>query len=129
MSERMSMAVLKQQNKKKTGQPKRIAIYVIYDKDGILDNYRVYYLKELRKVTDTIVAIVSGTLTPESRDQLETLVDDICVRENTGLLAGSWIDGIKHIGWNELDNYDELLMLNDSFFGPFFSLSQMFDTM
>lgn len=80
MSERMSMAVLKQQNKKKTGQPKRIAIYVIYDKDGILDNYRVYYLKELRKVTDTIVAIVSGTLTPESRDQLETLVDDICVQ-------------------------------------------------
>ena len=129
MSERMSTAVLKQQNKKKAGQPKRIAIYVIYDKDGILDNYRVYYLKELRKVTDTIVAIVSGTLTPESRDQLETLVDDICVRENKGLLAGSWIDGIKHIGWNELDNYDELLMLNDSFFGPFFPLSEMFDTM
>ena len=46
---------------------KRIAIYVIYDRDGILDGFRKYYLEELRKVTDYIVAVVSGTITPESR--------------------------------------------------------------
>ena len=106
---------------------KRIAIYVIYDKDGILDGYRKYYLQELRKVTDYIVAVVSGTLTPESRDELEKLTDDFYVRENVGLLAGSWIDGIAHIGWDTLYEYDELLMLNDSFFGPFFPLEEMFE--
>lgn len=110
-------------------KPKRIAMYVIYDKDGILDGYRKYYLKELRKVTDKIVAVVSGTLTPESRDELEKLVEDVLVRENVGLLAGSWIDGIKYIGWNELYKYDELLMLNDSFFGPFYPLEIMFEKM
>lgn len=109
------------------GQPKRIAMYVIYDKDGILDNYRKYYLKELRKVCDTIVGVVSGTLTPESREELEELTDDFFVRENKGLLAGSWVDGIKHIGWDTLAGYDELLMLNDSFFGPFYPLSEMMD--
>lgn len=108
---------------------KRIAMYVIYDKDGILDSFRKYYLEELRKVTDYIVAVVSGTLTPESRDELEELVDEIYVRENKGLLAGSWVDGIQHIGWDELYQYDELLMLNDSFFGPFYPLSEMFDAM
>lgn len=108
---------------------KRIAMYVIYDQDGILDGYRKYYLQELRKVTDTIVAVVSGTLTPESRIELEALADDILVRENKGLLAGSWIDGIQHIGWDKLYQYDELLMLNDSFFGPFYPLDEMFEAM
>ncbi len=109
------------------GHPRRIAMYVIYDKDGILDGYRKYYLQELRKVCDTIVGVVSGTLTPESRAELEELTDDFYVRENKGLLAGSWIDGIAHIGWDTLDQYDELLMLNDSFFGPFFPLRDLMD--
>lgn len=108
---------------------KRIAIYVIYDKDGILDGYRKYYLQELRKVTDCIVAVVNGTLTPESRHELEELADDLFVRENTGLLAYGWIEGIKHIGWDTLYKFDELLMLNDSFFGPFFPLKEMFEAM
>lgn len=106
---------------------KRIAMYVIYDKDGILDGYREYYLKELRKVCDCIVGVVSGTLTPESRRKLEKLTDDFFVRENVGLLTYSWIDGIEHIGWDKLYQYDELLMLNDSFFGPFYPLQDMMD--
>lgn len=108
---------------------KRIAIYVIYDRDGILDGYRKYYLQELRKVTDHIVVVVSGILTLDSRKDLEKLADDFFVRENKGLLTYAWIDGINHIGWDKLYEYDELLMLNDSFFGPFFPLSDMFDDM
>ena len=108
-------------------QPKRIAIYVIYDQDGILDGFRRYYLQELRKVVDNIVVVVSGTLTPESREELKELADDFYVRENKGLLAGSWVDGIAHIGWDRLEEYDELLMLNDSFFGPFYPLGELMD--
>lgn len=115
------------ENAKKS--PKRIALYVIYDKDGILDGFRKYYLQELRKVTDHIIAVVCGTLTPESRDELEKIVDEVFVRENKGLLAYAWIEGIEFIGWDKLAEYDELLMLNDSFFGPFYPLKDMFDAM
>lgn len=108
-------------------KPKRIAMYVIYDKDGILDGFRKYYLQELRKVTDHIVAIVCGSITPESRKELEELSDEIFVRRNFGLLAYAWIEGIEFIGWDTLSEYDELLMLNDSFFGPFYPLQDMFD--
>lgn len=107
--------------------PKRAAVYVIFDKDGKLDNFRKYYLKELRKVVDHILVVVQGTLTPESRRELEKLSDNFFVRENTGLLTYPWIEGIKHIGWDKLENYDELLMLNDSFFGPFYPLKDMMD--
>lgn len=108
---------------------KRIAIYVIYDKDGILDSYREFFLKKLRPFVDTIVAVVSGTLSDDSLKILRTLVDDYFLRDNKGLLAGSWIDGIAHIGWNKLSHYDELLMLNDSFFGPFYPLDDFFEKM
>ncbi|WP_443873393.1 rhamnan synthesis F family protein [Megasphaera sp.] len=108
---------------------KRIALYVIYDPDGKLDGYRKYYLQELRSVVDYIVVIISGIITPESREELEIYSDEILVRENKGLLAGSWIDGIKFIGWDCLSRYDELLMLNDSFFGPFYPLKDMFEKM
>lgn len=110
-------------------RPKRIAIYVIFDKDGILDGYRAYFLRELKKVTDEIIAVVNGTLTADSRNELEDLVDEIFVRENKGLLAYGWIEGIAHIGWDKLEKYDELLMLNDSFFGPFYPLEEMFSAM
>lgn len=109
--------------------PKRIAIYVIYDKDGKLDGFRKYYLSELNKVVDYVLAVICGTLTPESRDELEEIVNEIYVRENKGLLAGAWVDGIAHIGWDALDKYDELFMLNDSFFGPFYPLQDMMDAM
>lgn len=61
---------MKQRMINENNKIKRIAMYVIYDQDGILDGYRKYYLQELRKFTDTIVAVVSGTLTPESRIEL-----------------------------------------------------------
>lgn len=112
---------------KERSTPRRIAMYVIYDKDGILDGFRKYYLQELRKVTDHIVAIVCGSITPDSRRELEKLSDEILVRENKGLLAYAWIEGIEFIGWDTLAEYDELLMLNDSFFGPFYPLQDMFD--
>ena len=108
---------------------KRIALYVIYDKQGILDNFRVYYLTQLRPFVDNLIAVVSSSLTEESTDKLNNLVDEIYFRENSGLLAGAWFDGIAHIGWDNLKNYDELLMLNDSFFGPFYPLDDFFSKM
>lgn len=109
--------------------PRRIAIYVIYDKDGELDGFRKYYLTELNKVVDYVLAVVCGMLTPESRDELEKIVDEIYVRENKGLLAGAWVDGIAHISWDNLEHYDELFMLNDSFLGPFYPLQNLMDAM
>ena len=41
---------------------KRIAMYVIYDPDGKLDSYRKYYLQELRRFVDRIVASLKRPL-------------------------------------------------------------------
>jgi rhamnosyltransferase len=106
----------------------RIAIYVMHDRDGILDGFRKYFLLEIRKFTKRIVVVVNGFITPQDKIELENIVDDIFIRENIGFLAYSWIDGINYIG-EELYQYDELLLLNDNFFGPFFPLENVFSKM
>ena len=55
----MELKIRQGNNPMKNCKPKRIAMYVIYDPDGKLDGFRKYYLQELRKVVDTIVAVVS----------------------------------------------------------------------
>lgn len=112
-----------------SAEKKRLAMYVIYDKDGILDGFRKYYLQEIRKCVNYILAVVCGSIRPECRDELSELADEVIVRENKGLLAGAWVSGIRHIGWDKLSEYDELFMLNDSFFGPIYPLQDMIDAM
>ena len=41
---------------------KRLIIYFIYDKDGIVDDYIIYMLNALRQNASEIVAVVNGTL-------------------------------------------------------------------
>lgn len=108
---------------------KRIAVYVIYDKDGILDEYRIYFLKKLRPFVNHIVVTISGNLLDDEVVKLHDLADEIYCRENKGLLAKSWYDSINYIGWSKIDKYDELLLLNDSFFGPIYPLNDFFDSM
>jgi rhamnosyltransferase len=107
----------------------RIAVYIIYDKDGILDGYRVFCLKELRKVAGRIVVVVNGILTPDSRNELELLADNFFVRENTGYDTYAFKAAFDYIGWDELYEYDELIMANDAVFGPVFPFEEMFTAM
>ena len=46
---------------------KRLIIYFIYDKDGIVDDYIIYMLNALRQNASEIVAVVNGTLENKSK--------------------------------------------------------------
>ena len=105
----------------------RVAVFVIYDKDGIIDDHIVYYLKQLRPFVNKLCCVVQGKLKPEYTSVLNELCDDFFVRENTGLLTYGWIEGMRYVGWDNLVKYDELLLLNDSFFGPVFPLNDFFE--
>ncbi|GHU78225.1 hypothetical protein FACS1894188_13260 [Clostridia bacterium] len=108
-------ALVKTEEKPAETQKKRAAIYVIYDKDGVLSEYREYFLKELKKVTNRIVVVANGILNPESRDKLYEITDDFFVRENSGYDSGAFRAGMNYISWDTLQNeYDELILCNDS---------------
>lgn len=108
---------------------KRAGVYVFYDKDGIVDRYVPYYIRELHKVVDYIVVVVNGTLTPEGRRALADVADDMFVRENKGYDSWAYKAGIDYIGWEKIQEYDEIVLANSSTYGPVFPFNESFDKM
>lgn len=109
---------------------KRLGIFVFYDKDGIVDDYVVYLLKSIEEYLDHLVIVCNGKLTEEGRSRLSVFSDNITVRENTGYDAMAYkLAMTEYLGWNEVLKYDELLLFNDTFFGPFYPFSEVFDKM
>ena len=109
---------------------KRIAIYSFFDKEGIVDDYVPYLLNDLRDNIDRLIIVCNGVLNPEGRERLRQFTNEVFVRENKGFDAGAYQDVLLHdLSWQELDEYDELLLLNDTFYGPFYPFSEMFGAM
>jgi len=105
---------------------------VFYDNNGICDDYVAYYLGEIKTVCERLVIVSNGSLAPETRDRfLEYTADqsDLRVRENKGFDAWGYRTGLMHIGFEGLAEYDEVLIANDTVFGPVYPLETIFSEM
>jgi len=110
---------------------KRAAVFVFYDKAGVCDDYVAYYLEEIRSVCERLVIVSNGSVTPEARDILFKYATpgDVIVRENRGFDAWGYRAGLMHIGFESLADIDEVLITNDTVFGPVYPLAEIFDEM
>jgi lipopolysaccharide biosynthesis protein len=106
-----------------------VAIYFFYDKDGIVDGYVDYFLEDLKKNLDRLIVVCNGKLTSEGRKKFSKYTNEIIVRENKGFDVWAYKEGIEYIGWDNLKNYDELIMLNMTIMGPIYPFKEMFDEM
>ena len=104
----------------------RICIFSHFDKNNIVDDYAVYYLAELSKIADIIFVSTAESLT--DLVSIEEICRDIIIKENYGYDFSAWKSGLKLLG-SELNEYKELILCNDSMFGPFFDLEPIFDEM
>lgn len=105
---------------------RRIGIYVIYDKENIIDAYIGYMLKELRTVVDALYVVVNGKIIKQGSENLRW-ASEIFYRDNKGFDIGAIQDAlINRIGWETIEQYDELILANDSFYGPFQHFKDVF---
>lgn len=110
-----------------TGNVRRACIYFIYDKDGIVDDYILFQLKELRKNVDFIHCVINGTLRDEGKKDLLEIADEVYERENMGVDIGAYKAAISYVGWAKLDTFDELILMNNTCFGPIFPFEEVFN--
>lgn len=109
---------------------KRIVIMASYNGKGKIADYVVYYLQELHKVADAIIFVADNEVYKEEVDKIKDLVVHASFYHH-----GSYDFGSYHIGfvWAEqhhlLDEADELVLCNDSCYGPVFPLKDVFDKM
>ncbi|MCL9801478.1 rhamnan synthesis F family protein [Pseudomonas sp. AKS31] len=108
---------------------RRVAFYLFYDNDGVVDDYIVYKLRKLRAHVDTIFFVSNSKIVPDSLKKIEPLVDVIYCRENIGFDVWAYKESIDKFGWEALRQYDEALFLNYTFYAPIFPFSELFDSM
>ncbi len=63
---------------------KRIAFYLFWEKEGIVDRYIPYCLEKLREHVEHIVVISNGPLSSSGRVELERVADEVWERDNVG---------------------------------------------
>lgn len=108
----------------------RLGIFVFYDSQGIVDDYVVHLMGALRPHFTRMVTISNCKLDHMAKERLEKFSDDLFVRENRGLDAAAFKDGlVSFCGWEEVEKYDEVVLINDTYFGPILSFNDMFAEM
>ena len=108
---------------------KRLVIFVFYDKEGILDDYAAECVRSLQQDVGPVVFVINGLLNEEGRAKIIPYVWQILQRENKGLDAWAFKEGLEYIGYQNLGNYDEILLMNDTCFGPLYPWGEVFDKM
>lgn len=109
---------------------KRLCIYMTYNSENKIYEYIGKVLQALRTCCSKVFLVCNYQRAASGLEYAQPYVDEIFYRKNKGYDAGAFKDILCDIlGWNEIDRYDELVLVNDSFFGFFYPLKDTFDLM
>lgn len=111
-------------------ETKRLGIFIYYDQDGAVDASEEYLLNSLRDVLDRLIVVVNGQISDEGLRTIRDYADEIILRGNEGFDGGAYQDYfLHHVDRNKLQEYEELLFVNDTFYGPFYPWKRVFEQM
>lgn len=108
---------------------RRLCIFSFYDPEGRVDDYVIYFLKELGKFVEKIVIYSNGPLLPASEQALRKVASEVIVRPNVGFDVLAYKAGLEKIGFDSAAAYDEVLMVNHTCFGPIYPFAELFGEM
>lgn len=102
---------------------RQAAVYVHFDRDGLVHDYVVHQLRELAAAGFRTTFVTNSPSFPsESRTRVAPHCRAMLWRYNTGYDFGAYKDGIAAI--DDLQSLDGLVLMNDSVYGPFWSLAE-----
>lgn len=107
----------------------RALVFLLYDADGICDESTLHTLRGFRPHVDLLLVVSNGALEPQSRAAVSAIADVVLERDNVGFDVGAYRDAFAHIGWDRLADFDEVLMVNYTFFGPVGSFEPVLERM
>lgn len=109
---------------------KRMAVFVLYDFEGKVERYVEYLLKSLSTVVEKMIVVSNGNLGMQEKAKIEVLTEYIYERDNKGLDAGAYKDVFTaYVKNKEWEKWDEVILLNDSFYGPMYPWQEVFEKM
>ncbi len=107
---------------------KRICLFAGFDKNGEIADYVVYYIKTLSRITD-VYYWGDFTAKANEKSKIAPYCKAIYCERHGKYDFGSWQELISKIGRKNIESYDELILANDSCYGPLFEWSDIFSKM
>ena len=104
--------------------PKRAILFASYSRKGIVDSYVVSLLRGVRDYADTII-FVSASGGGLDLSCVSPYCDMAISRENVGYDFKSWHVGLELL--QRPEEYDQIVLMNDSVFGPLYGLGSVFE--
>lgn len=101
---------------------RRAVIFAHFDRDDLLADYVLYSLAAIKSVADNVIFVSTSNLNNTDLNKLNDSCDVVICRENIGYDFYSYRAGLLHL---ELGDFNEVILLNDSIYGPFNSLSSI----
>lgn len=96
-----------------------VCIFAHFDKDNIIDDYVIYYLKALKNHFDKIIFVSDSDLSEIEKSKITKFVDFVQAYHHGEYDWGSYKFGYIIAKENNLlSEADELLFCNDSVYGP-----------
>ena len=105
----------------------RMAIFASFNKNATIDDHVIFYLNELKKLVDGIVFVADNPLLPNEINKIKNLIINAQCDRHEEYDWGSYKRGFLYLQENNLlSESDELIICNDSCFGPIFPLRDLF---
>jgi len=106
---------------------KRAGIFLFYDPEGKVDDYILGCLGSLQQHMDYLLVVSNSPLDETNRKRLESVSSEVMERKNVGYDVGAYRDGLRHLGWDHMGDYDELVLFNYTFFAPIHPWAGLFE--
>ncbi len=100
-----------------------ITIFAHFNRNNEVTLSDLYYLEEIKKISEKIIFVSTSKLDDEQRKKLSTTCALVLTRPNQGLDFCSYKLGLQYV---ELNDNQNLLLANDSVYGPIFALSNIY---
>ena len=108
----------------------RIGILSLYAAGGHVDRYKYVLIKSFIDYFGKFIIVINGQVNDEDLQNIKRYTDYIYLRPNKGYDIGAYKDTlINYLYTEKWQNWKELVLVNDTFYGPFFSWDYVFSVM
>ncbi len=105
---------------------RRVAVFLHYDRRGVVHDYVIHYLEALRALGFEILFISNApSLSQESWQRIAPLAALMMRRRNRGHDFGAFRDAVAALG--DVSRFEQLIMANDSVYGPLQDLAPLLE--
>lgn len=105
----------------------RILLYIHYNKFDEVSEHVLYQLEKIKPLFSRVILISNSHLEKNYMRKLEMIgITEIIQRANIGFDFAAWRDGMEYVGFDHLEKYDSVTLMNDTCIGPLWPLEPYF---